>query len=271
MPKIKDLIAGATNKDSNDIRFLHSYTCHVTTDGNFQVTLPEDQIAGYSDLLTKREDKSVQLTISPRSGNTMLVSNELARIQKVCNEYARFRVEAETTEELRIFYDTTSNCHYVREDATGEVFPSNEFVPENAMNNTHHWQQHKSRKSPSHHWPDRFEVGVGARILRVVTIKHADTEAVEYKRADLPEGSEGWRLNQFHCNLTPSVNKWGQTSDIKSVPYTEETAKVFADTLYALCRLTEGMERFFGDEPETLLENIRKGVKMLPGPAGGGK
>lgn len=112
-----------------------------------------------------------------------------------------------------------------------------------------------------------YQVGLMARVVKKTTFRRPSGTTVKYSRVseeEMPEGSWLSRLNSF-VGLSV-INESREELDRRTqLPYTEEAARFFYDTLMAMCRLADRMESFFSD-PAALQLAIDQNAGLLSAP-----
>lgn len=271
MPKINPIKVYC--QGVGDLRFSYSYPTEVLSTGIFQTLIPDEQVDVIRGLMKRQNLQGVEYKTN-RAGKPVLQATELASIQRVVEAYGRTRIETVNQTELVIFYRLASNtAYYVKGD---EVFPSGVGVEGG------HWV---NPGGGSHQNRLDYTVGVTARIVAKTTARFAGGFHITHGTPDLPEESFGARLNAFTNVKCPDKDFWSlkvegerreplhdnnpsgfriyNHTGWQFMPYTEENAKFFFEMMLNVCRLSERIARFFGDDPQHLLDNISS-VKALP-------
>lgn len=272
MPKINPI--KVYEKGVGNLYFAHSYVTEVLSTGIFQVQVPEDQDDVIRQMIAKPEHKSVEYKKN-RAGKPVLQAPELAVLQHFLGAFARTKVETVNVTELVIFYRHTSDTAYYV-DGDDEVLPNGVGAAGGRWENPGHGS-HMSRLE--------YSAGITARVVAKTTARYGGGFHVAHADAELPEGTFGGRLNSFiHVNY-PGREFWstkieGQRAEPlwdnnpsglriynntgwQFMPYTEESAKFFYEMMLNVCRLSERIARFLGEDPLQLSANIAA-MKSLP-------
>lgn len=168
-------------------------------------------------------------------------------------------LKVETSEVLVIRYNYTATCHYFigehgklyqngtqYEDDTGESYG-------NATWNTR--VVDCADRSASMPRPDDYNLGFRAQVAVKQTHVSGDNERTEYSRASVDDkrlGKYGVQLNTFM--------RVGIYGDPIEIPYTEDAAKVFFESMWALCCMAYNLSEYL-KEPQ----NIISGKQLLLG------
>jgi hypothetical protein len=248
------------------ISFAHSYVTEVLATGIFQTHIPEDQKDVIAELAKKEAHKSVTFT-NNKVGKPVLQAASLAPLQNFLDACGRIRVETVNTTELIIFYRTTSKTAYFV--AGGEVYPNGVGAGKGDWKNPGHGS-HMSRLE--------YSAGITARVVAKTTARHANGFHIIHQEPSLADDTFGSRLNAFIHVAYPNKEFWstkveGERKDPlfdhhgntgwQFMPYTEEAAKFFYEMMLNVCRLSEGLNKFLGNDPVQLAEAITS-MKTLP-------
>lgn len=160
---------------------------------------------------------------------------------KAIKEAMEKQFELVTTSELVIHYSYTSTCHYwdngdgtIRPNGTGAKTGS---WSESIMNNV----KADSWRAEDHD----YSLGFKAEVTKKVTHTTGDKKRVVFERVEEEEmGQWGNKLNQF-----AKVATYGQAIEI---PYTEDSAQVFYESMMRLCQISKQLSEFLS-EPENIL------------------
>jgi hypothetical protein len=270
MPKINPI--KISTKGVGSLYFSHSYPTDVLSTGIFQTYIPDDQVEVITGLANRDDLKGVDCTTN-RADKPVLQASELAPIQRLLEAYGRSQVETTDHTDLILFYRLTSNTSYVI-GADGEVHPDGVGVEGYQWVNPGHGT-HQSRLD--------YTVGVTGRIVARKTSRFSGGFHIKHGNPVLPEGSFGSRLNAFtHVNY-PDEDFWSTTVEGERrhhprndhpgsykvntgwqfMPYSEENAKFFYETMMNVCRLSERISQYLGADPKALSDNIAS-AKALP-------
>lgn len=252
MPKLKDLHVRANANGNFDIGFSRVYSCKVLTDGVFYAAIDDDallaefqamyvdQIVGVGSWLTNDTKHQPQLA-----------ANTLHELQAALQAHARSKVE--TTQE------TTTVIFYWQDDSAHYFVTDNGLVEPNGFGSTTgSWNERRS----SFHGVEGYAVSIGAVIAeRTVSTSATGVQSVTYARPLADDlGPHGCRLCRFTRMPWPNRPTPRMPTEQAFVPYTEKSAKLFADLLQEACDLAERRKTFFANV-DTLAKDIESGMK----------
>lgn len=272
MPKINPI--KISEKGVGDLYFSYSYVTEVLATGIFQVLVPEDQAELIRVLAAKPEHKAVDLKKN-RADKPVLQATELAPLQKLLTAYGRTKVDSVNETELVIFYRPVSHAaYYVNGD--GEILPNGVGSVGGRWENPGHGSHHKRLE---------YAAGITARVVAKTTARYEGGFHIVHADADLPDDSFGGRLNAFTHVMSPGRDFWsreveGQRKEPlhddnptgmriynntgwQVMPYNEENARFFYEMMLNVCRLSERIAQFLGEDPLLLSESIAS-MKGLP-------
>ena len=258
MPKLTDL--SFDFKAENGERLTFKAPVSVSTIGVFSVRLPEEVSASVRELLKNgwksQTNKMVQIEIQ-KTGSA-IVSTDLESCKELLAHASREQLKCEIKRELVICYKLDLNVAYVRELETGKIFQSGTQTPNRDMKGASwHGQLSGSRSGPC------YSVGIGAIVFEKTTATRPSGSSKKYSLAGRHGtvcllGENGKRLNAFiGLYFDPE-----RETDVREIPYTEETAEFFADSIMSLVSVADRLERFF-DSPDTILVAIHKKQLVL--------
>jgi hypothetical protein len=253
------------------LSFSCSFPTDVLSDGIFQTLVPDEHAEAIKAFLKKPDFEKVSWDVN-RASKPVLKASQLASIQVLLDRFAETQVESVKETELVIFYRLASNTNYYVKD--GEVYPNGVGLDGGQWVNPGGGSNNNSLE---------YTVGVTARVVAKVTARFSGGFYVTHERPDIDDESFGGRLNAFTHVKYPGREFWsvkieGQraeplydTGPIKMhnntgwqvMPYTEENAKFFYEMMLNVCRLSERISQYLGDDPQKLMDNIAS-TKALP-------
>lgn len=267
MPRLKDLHIRAVNRHSPAIYFSVQLGCSVSTDGVFAIELEDDMATAVQNIAREMfPGASVALH---KTGGYRLHTRSLDQAKAIIHRYCTLQVDSEVAEELRIFYNVSLKApSFVGPDGT--LHPNGQGVEGGLWSNN-------SEPSNVSSWSARndrvYSVGIGAAIVRVKTVRLGDQSDPVYSYEHLsPEdvatklGHWGKFLQRFIGQPFPSARGGVEESTLKSVPYTEQNAKFFSNTLMGLCRLSENIAAFMDPHGLEARMLTASGLLSLPAP-----
>jgi len=248
MAKLADIRVEARNKHDSHIMHQATYPCSVDSGGIFRAEIEEAIFATIKRICEQRPDlgcKAESLASRGRAGVKFVVAGATLRnVETILREYGSALVEADVKRELRIFYTLELGASYYR-TAGGELLPNARGVPDYGKDGG---QWHGDPTTNCYGRDAGFRVGVGARVVLVTTVtpKSGDA-AISYDRAPDAELGEWARaLHEWTGQPFPQQS-FGSASKMRSIPYTEEGAKMFADVLRGLVKIADMLERSLDD------------------------
>lgn len=162
------------------------------------------------------------------------------------------------TDELVLRYNYTATCHYfITNDGTihanGVDYNGGQgrWVEEIVNGDEGHTSWHSC---------DNWLIGFQADVEKKVTYTSGEKVKVEYSNPEEDElGEWGNKLNAF-----VRTNMRGEP---KELPYTEDVAKIFHDSMWKLCNLARALTEFLS-EPNNVLDGLS--MPLLTGDKGNG-
>lgn len=179
-------------------------------------------------------------------------------INKAITDY----LKVETTEVLVIRYNYTATCHYFIGEC-GKLYQNgNQYEADTGKSYcTATWNKRVidcADRSASMARSDDYNLGFRAQVevkQTHVSGNNEDLVWIEYSRASVDDerlGTYGVQLNTF-----TRVSVFGEPIEI---PYTEDAAKVFFESMWALCHMAYQLSEYLS-EPQ----NILSGKQLLLG------
>lgn len=267
MPKLTNHVFGITTEDEHSHHFESEI--HVSTDGEFSCTVPEylvDALGSVGASSNKR------LYVERLKVNHRAYAPSKAELLKFVDEAHRQHYKAEVATDLIICYDWFAEVTYwLNPDGT---MTANGSMPDAARRNDDgsggDWADHKlksgvgiSATSTTNH----YSVGVYAAIHKRTTYTRASGVTITWERITQFDsvallGECGKKLTGL-CGLSaPRSPEY-----LKQMPYTEEAAGFFYESMMAMCEIGRRFKNFFGDEANVLAAIEGRGPSLLTGPA----
>ncbi len=278
MPKLAPTLIFARGESGET--FECKYDTSVDSEGTFSVTIPYDQAEDLKRLVEHergqaggRVPMAVSMVRSTRSDHYLLRSKLLADLSIVLKHYAEDRVSCETTEDLFIFYQRTADVHYyLGED--GEIYP-NGVVAQRALGRSGHVGRWAGGGSDSTNATSTYAVGLWAIVIKRMTHTMKDgRQTFNHVRPDNGQlGEYGLKLDGFVKRPWPAEKYWetpvadprypkparALSDTVQAMPYTEEAARFFYDSMLSICRTADRLSRFFDVKPDELALQIARG------------
>lgn len=209
----------------------------VDSEGTFSMVIP-DELEEVARSVVRGKDHTVWVS-QPR--NTIRVyakSLDTCKdyIAKICNEY----LTCETTIEKVILYTTDIKVAYCKDEKG--------FYPNgNIAGKGYCWYG----KVNEPHTEKYYSIGLGARAYRKKTFKRVLSTKVIYDWINTDYKNKGTYLELLNGFAGLRMN----TQSCKEIPYTEEAAEFFYETMLSMCKLADRLDTFFSDD-----ENIIKAI-----------
>ncbi len=245
MAKLKSGTYHFKSKTGDELKFTSDVS--VTSDGFFHCTIPDELVPIITALLKSQPQKAI--TCKKNKINHSISGKELKECESFIKLAAEDYIACEVKEELVLVYGTQIKAAYFK-NPTGEIFV-NGAQPGAAYAKGGKWQGTLDSNSRS----NAYSVGFVAVPRKKTTYSRGSGQKVEYKWIGEEQGKYWDLLNSFSGLY---VNE----ESLKDMPYTEEAAKFFYDTMMGLCHLADRIEAFFGNE-ETLNTAITGQVPLL--------
>lgn len=248
MAKLKPISFSATALTGEKIEFAAEAT--VTNAGIFSIELPDF----LEELGRKMSSPATDVTIErPRVRlrvSSKVLQNCEAFVGKLLQEY----VKCEVSKELVILYNYNTDTHYVKDQVSGEIYPSGTAAE--GWGTTASWAKTRNKMMPHNSTPF-YSVGINARVIEKITYTRASTVTVKYAGgSEFSSGHVGeWagKLNSFVKLSRPYNDKNELKGDFMEMPYTEEAAKFFYNMMMSMCKLSDRINSFVGDKEKLML------------------
>lgn len=256
MAKLKPISFSAKSPTGETMSFKAETT--VGQNGTFRLTLPAE-LHGASSALVATSPYKGAIEVASTEGGVQVAGDTLDLCIRFVNAAMVNHLACEVTREKVILYGTNIRVAYVK-DERGDFHPNGSYAPripgeigESRWRGTLNGSVCNDR---------HYSIGLVARVWIKVTYRCPSSTKVVYERAnDAKHGTYHDRLNGF-------VGLRYDTNGFSEMPYTEEAAKFFYDTLIGLCALADRMTEFFGDADAIQKAIQQQGsILSLPAPA----
>lgn len=108
-----------------------------------------------------------------------------------------------------------------------------------------------------------YNIGIVARVMNKVTYVRSSGSKIEYTRCAV----EDYKAEPYLCKLNSFCHiSIPYESRMEQMPYTEDAAQFFYDTMIGMCRLAERIDSFFKDK-EALVVHIENKARFLTLPS----
>lgn len=253
------------SKTGEELNFSSEVT--LTADGIFNLTVPDELEKVGHDLIRSSPAYSGMGLTRPRA-NLRVSGPVLAVCKSFIETLAQEFLQCEESTELVIVYSTENKVAYFK-TPDGNIYPNASASPEANkayQDNSGQWggSLHATNGSP------HYQVGIFARVVRKRTFRRTASTMVRYEHLPSSESPrDRWmeRLNSFNGLHVPYSHSEGYRDmhRMSQMPYTEEAAKFFFESLLAMCRLSDRIDAFFKD-PAALRVAIAQNAGLLQGP-----
>lgn len=252
MPKIADQYINVRLEDDGDA-YRYKAAAKVSTDGVFSIELKEELTDSADAILKRDSQKYVGVGVSygaKRYVTCKALKEGLALIHAATQDFMR----AEVASELVICYQIDNGISYYK-SGDGEIFPNGGFV-RNYAKDEGKWcgDLHATQRSGT------YSIGLGARVYEKRTLTRVSGVTTDYE-VTYGGGShfdqDTWlqKLNQFPAlTIDPG--------SCPEMPYTEDAARFFYQTILGICQISDRMREFF-DDPVLLGKRIEARTSFL--------
>lgn len=262
---IKPLRFQFQSKTGETLSFTSEVT--LTTEGIFNLTIP-DELEKVARNLTRSSPAYAGLALTRPRAQLRVSGPVLAGCKDFIEAAAHEYLQCEESTELVIVYSTENKVAYFK-TPEGNLYPnaaSSEDAHKAYTDNTGKWGGTLTATNGSPH----YQVGIFARVVRKRTFTRASGSMVRYEPLsshEMPQESWMVRLNSFVGLKQAYSHQDGYTdmARLAQMPYTEEAARFFFESLLAMCRLSDRLDSFFKD-PATLRLAIAQNAGLLQGP-----
>lgn len=275
MPKLTNHTFAIETVDGHRHRFESEI--HVSTDGEFSCTVPDFLVEALASVGEGSNKLQPTLYVEKLKVNHRAYAPSKADLLKFVDEAHRQHHQAEVTTDLIICYDWFAEVSYwLNPDGTMAANGSMpDAAPRNVDGSGGNWADHKLKNGQSicaNYTAKHFSVGVYAAIHKRTTYTRASGATVTWER-----------ITQFGAR-PPALGEWGEkltglcglsepksAEYLRQMPYTEEAARFFYESMMAMCEIGRRFKSFFGDEANVMAAIEGRGPSLLAGPTLPGK
>lgn len=220
----------------------------VGASGIFRAVVPME-LEGTVTNLKPAHRQGVAIDRSPKN-DMILAGSRLEEVRKTLEIALHELMVAEIKTERVIIYDFQSAMLYYR-GIDGEIHP-------NALYDTARVEN--SIGGPASRWGgglntgfdrqvDTYTIGIYARVMDKVSHIRPSGTKVTYASINGAEEEYHEKLNAFTRFTVPSERR----GKLREIPYTEEAAKFFYETIVGLCKVADRLEKFFASPDQVIL------------------
>ena len=245
---------------------------HVSTDGEFSCTVPEYLVEALAAVGRQRSTPGHALYVKKLKVNHRAFGPSKAELLRFVDEAYRQHHRAEVRTELVICYDWYAEVNYwLNPDGTMAANGSMpDAVHRNADGSGGNWAVNHLRNGSmisANETAKHFSVGVYAAIHKRVTYSRASGDTVKWEHVtqfgtQASIGEWGQKLRGL-CGISPPKSP----DRLRQLPYTEEAARFFYESMMAMCEMGRRFQAFFGDEANVLAAIEGRGPALLKGPS----
>lgn len=219
----------------------------IDQDGTFNLVIPDEIVASAGDVRKGREN---EFTLTRPQKFTRVSAPALGQAEKIVNEILRYHFRCDVRTERVILYGTDTRVAYVQDDH-GVIHPNGYFTEGAFGAGRARWKGKLNATAREMH----YRIGIAAFVRDKLTYVRGNSERTVFARVEDKEG-EGVRLLNSFVGLSSAEG------GLKEIPYTEEAARFFFDTIISMFALADRMESFFGDD-KALQQAIAGQASML--------
>jgi len=271
MPKLTNHTFSMETEDGHSHSFESEI--HVSTDGEFSCTVPEylvDALATVGKASTKDHRAPARYVQKLRT-NYRAYSPSKAELLAYVNESHRQFYEAVVTVELIICYDWYAEVNYwLNPDGTMAANGTMaDAVSRNHDGTGGNWSEHHLRTGLpicANYTTQHYSVGIYAAVHKKKTYTRASGATVTWER--ITQFDSVSTMSEWGVKLSGLVGLSAPKSPdrLHQMPYTEEAARFFYESMMAVCEIGRRFKNFFGDERNVMAAIAGTGPSLLSGP-----
>lgn len=270
MPKLTNHIFALTTEDDQEHRFESEI--HVDTEGEFSCTVPEFLVGALNAVGAPHNKFSKQRYAAKLKVNYRAYAPSKSDLLAFVNEAHRDFYKAELAKDFVICYDWFAEVSFwLNPDGS---MAANGSMPDAARRNNDgsggNWADFKLKNSSTticaNYTTTHFSVGVYAAVFERTTHTRASGTTVTWQRitqfGDKDLGPWGAKLTGI-CGLAAQRSP----ESFKQIPYTEDAAKFFYESMMAMCEIGRRFKSFFSDDANVLAAIEGRGPALLTAPS----
>lgn len=271
MPKLTNHIFALTTDDGHRHHF--DSEIHVSTDGEFSCTVPDFLVPTLNACGAPYNKHGNVRYADKLKVNYRAYAPSKSHLLEFVSEAHRDFYKAEVTTDLIICYDWFAEVSYwLNPDGS---MAANGSMPDAARRNDDgtggNWDDHKLKGSHTTicatHTAKHFSVGVFAAIYERTTHTRASGLTIKWRRltqfSGCDTGGEWAKKLSGLCGLSGPMG----AEHMKQLPYTEDAAKFFYESMMAMCEIGRRFKNFFADDANVLAAIEGRGPSLLKAPA----
>lgn len=235
---------GKSNNAGNGVRFTTKV--YATSSGDFVFYGIPDEVLRVMDGKAKS-----RLEMNRRTNRTGLHVEKMGDGAAIIGRAMDALLTETVTEEYVIRYHYSSTCHYWL-GSDGKIY-ANGVDADESQQDGGNWQDpviNGESDSFRSSWRQgqNYMIGFMAVVSKKVTYKSGDNVKVEIKHPSEEEVGE-W------ANMLNGFSNVGVGADCKEIPYTEEVARLFYNSMIRLCEVSRSLTEFLEDPINLLAGN----------------
>ena len=248
MAKLRDIEWSRENEAGDNIEFTSTVT--VNGDGIFYMSIPEYLVPIMKSLQEKAVESWIgydERVVRHSRGKFRVIG----RSHKECVDLIGAGLDeflvCEITRVPVIAYTFISTCHYGK-DSQGNIW-ANGYDDQGVGMDGFRWADQHGKKGGYYAINTPYVVGFRAEVVTKVLAERKCSSKITYEPSNKEElGEWGKKLRRFNHTKLDFENS-------QELPYTEETAKFFYQSMLSLCVLTDKLAAVLS-VPENILEHI---------------
>lgn len=222
----------------------------VNSQGLFSINVPAELKESLESL-----SKSLGLGVQRARKNLYVSGRDLSDCKQLIENAAEDYLKCEIKRECIILYKYINDTTYYKDFATGEIFPNGTYV-DDYQGNKGAWKG----SLDATHRSGFYSVGLSAMIVDKISYIRASGTRIEYDR---PDDVHTFSPETYKEKLASFCGLWHyEPAEMSEIPYTEEAAKFFFETMMGLCKLADRLEMFFEDD-KNVTRAIKSQAKLL--------
>lgn len=235
MAKLKPIPFYAQSLTGEQMSFKAEAT--VSQDGTFRLTVP-GELLGAARALADMEPHKRAISVTDAPTGVYVSGKDLDRCKAFIELAVTDHMDCDEIREKVILYGTNIRVAYIK-DEEGNFHPNGCYAP--AIPGATGEGRWRGTLNGSVNMDRYYTIGLVARVHTKVTYRRSSGTKVVYERANSAE------RGTYHDRLNGFVGLKYETAGLAEMPYSEEAAKFFYDTMIGLCMLADRMTEFFGD------------------------
>ena len=257
MAKLKSEHFSVGNQTGDKLEFVSDVT--VDGDGTFNMTIPKTTLEIEPNFVSVAREFSCaqewigkQIKITQPRDNYRVSSPRLGDCRSFIEAACKKLLDVEVTEEIVILYSVKAD-YAAWELESGELVPNGYF----GSRETGKWHGNLGGNNNS----QQFSFGVGAEVKKKITYRRGESVSIKWDNPDYPNlefKTWGQKLNAI-CGIHIKDDERGR---FKEMPYSDDAAKFFYDTIMGLAEMGRRLESFFGDD-KAVTAMIESKAKLL--------